>query len=146
MDIRGLCNLYGIQSQLLNDPGNKTYSNQRDAMRGLFFNAAIPELEDLRDELNRWFVPGYAKNEKLFFDFDLDGVPELQDDINQLVTSMTQAWWLTPNEKRINMNYDMSEEGGMDQIWIPTGLMPINENIVGGEDLTNGILTDNDKE
>lgn len=39
---RELCNLYGIDSSLLNDPDNKTYSNKTEAMRAFYTNVIIP--------------------------------------------------------------------------------------------------------
>ena len=138
MDLRQICNLFNVASQLLNDPENKTYANQRDAMRALFTNAAIPELEDLRDELMRWWIPGWMKGQqrrKLFLDFDLTAIPELQDDMSKLVYALRAAWWLTPNQKLAAMNIEESEEQGMDQVWIPTNYMPISQEVIPGEEL-----------
>jgi len=136
MDIRSICNLYGIQSQLLNDPENKTYANQKDAMKSLFTNAALPELDDMRDELNRWWIPAFQKGgEKLFFDYDVSVIPELQEEIEKLVTRLATAWWLSPNERRVAMGYDVSEMKDADDIWIPSGLAPMSDSIIPGEEL-----------
>jgi len=43
MLIRELCNLFSIDSSLLNDPENKTYSNKELAEQALFVNVVIPQ-------------------------------------------------------------------------------------------------------
>jgi phage portal protein BeeE len=40
--IRELCNLFQIDSSLLNDPENKTYSNKTLALKALYTNVIIP--------------------------------------------------------------------------------------------------------
>lgn len=123
-DLRHICNIYGVQSQLLNDPENKTYNNQQDARKALMLNVVLPELNMLRDELNRWWIPGFG--EHLYFDYDIQAIPELQEDLDKLVDHLTSAWWVTGNEKRSAMGYDESDDPLMDQFLIPAGLMPMN--------------------
>jgi len=123
-DLRHICNIYGVQSQLLNDPENKTYNNQQDARKALMLNVVLPELNMLRDELNRWWIPGFGEN--LYFDYDIQAIPELQEDLDKLVDHLTSAWWVTGNEKRSAMGYDESDDPLMDQFLIPAGLMPMN--------------------
>jgi hypothetical protein len=86
----------------------------------------IPELCKIRDELNRWLTPKYG--EKLCIDFDFSVIPELQEETDKVVSQMTQAWWLTPNEKRMAMNYGEDEENDiMNEYFIPANLMPTND-------------------
>lgn len=40
--IRELCNLFGIDSSLMNDPENKTYSNKTEAVKQLYTGIIIP--------------------------------------------------------------------------------------------------------
>src|SRR5699024_653100 len=37
MSLRDLCNVYGISSELLNDPDNKTNSNKKESRRALYY-------------------------------------------------------------------------------------------------------------
>jgi hypothetical protein len=53
--------------------------------------------------------------------------PEMQDDMDKLVGQLSQAWWLTPNEKRAAMNYGLFENTLMEQPFIPQGLMTLAE-------------------
>lgn len=127
MDMRDLCNVYGVQSQLLNDPDNKTYANMAEARKSLIINKALPELYSLRDELNRTLVKQWSeKGKQYYLDVDLQAIPELQEDMALLVNQLTQMWWLTGNEKRIATNYapdDSTPE--LNAYMIPTGVIPV---------------------
>lgn len=53
MLIRELCNLFRIDSSLLNDPENKTYSNKTEAEKSLYVNVIIPEAYRFCFEVNK---------------------------------------------------------------------------------------------
>lgn len=126
MDLRDICNVYGIQSQLLNDPENKTYANLAEARKSLIINRALPELYSLRDELNRTLVPQWSEGKNLYLDIDIQAIPELQEDMQLLVAQLSQMYWLTGNEKRIATNYEPDlVNPEMNGYFIPTGLIPL---------------------
>ncbi|MCX8113438.1 MAG: phage portal protein, partial [Bacteroidia bacterium] len=50
--VRELCNLFGLDSSLLNDPENKTYSNKTEAQKALFVNVIIPQSELFAEYFN----------------------------------------------------------------------------------------------
>ena len=50
--LRELCNLFAIDSSLLNDPENKTYSNKTEAQKALFVNVIIPYAAKFAHVLN----------------------------------------------------------------------------------------------
>lgn len=54
--IRELCNLFGIDSSLLNDPENKTYSNKTEAQKALYVNVIIPNAYLFAELLNRELI------------------------------------------------------------------------------------------
>ena len=122
--IKDLCNIYAVPVQLLNNTESSTYNNMKEAKKALYQNAVIPELNKIRDELNRWLVPKFG--EKLFIDFDYSAIPELQEENEKVVDQLSKAWWVTPNEKRRVMNYGVDEENpAMDNYYIPANLLPI---------------------
>ena len=124
MSLRDLCNIYNINSALLNDPDNKVYNNVREARRALYMEKVLPELDTFRDELNRWLVSKY--NEKMgkqyYLDYDLESIPAMQEDMKLVMEQVRDAWWLTGNERRMAMGYD--EDPVMNQYFIPAGLIP----------------------
>jgi HK97 family phage portal protein len=86
MDLRALCNVYGVPSQLLNDPDNKTYSNTKEGEKALTVRCALPMLASIRDQFNRKFMKDWG-NQKTVIDFDISVYGELQED-----KAMQVAW------------------------------------------------------
>lgn len=123
--LRDLCNIYQINSALLNDPDNKTYNNMREARKALYMEKVCPELDSIRDELNRWLVGRYNQKtgREYYIDYDLESIPSLQSDMKLVVDQVKDAWWITGNEKRTAMGYDT--DVAMEQYFVPSGLMPV---------------------
>ncbi len=128
--IKDLCNIYNVPVQLLNNTDSATYNNMNEAKKSLYVNAVIPELNKIKDELNRWLTPAFG--EKLFIDFDYTNIPELQEEMDKVVGQMSQAWWLTPNEKRAAMSYGAdADTPEMNDYYIPSTFLPLdNQDLV----------------
>jgi HK97 family phage portal protein len=121
--IKDLCNIYSVPVQLLNNTDASTYNNMKEAKKALYQNAVIPELIKIREELNRWLTPKYGQN--LYIDFDFSVIPELQEEMDKVVQQMSNAWWITPNEKRAAMSYGADEDSAfMNDYYIPANLIP----------------------
>jgi len=121
--VKDLCNIYGVPVQLLNNTDSSTYNNYKEAKKALYQNAVIPELIKIRDALNAWLVPQYGAN--LYFDYDFTMIPEMQEEMDKIVSQMASAWWVTPNEKREAMYYGRDDENAyMDDYFIPANLTP----------------------
>ena len=123
--LRELCNVYGVNSALFNDPDNKTYNNMKEAKKEMLTQVVLPELVALRDAFNRFFSTEIGQG--YYIDFDLTVFPELQEDMKELSAILSQSWWITPNEKRAAMRYDTVEDDVMNEIFIPAGYLPIDE-------------------
>ena len=124
MDLRTICNLYHVPSELFNDAGNKTYSNTKEAGSAVYTNAVIPALSQFRDAINQFVKGRYEEN--IFIDFDVSMISELQDDLAMLSTALSSVWWLTPNEKRDMMSFGTDETNPlMDEYYIPAGFSPL---------------------
>lgn len=125
MDLRSLCSVYHVPSELFNDASNKTYSNTKEAGSAVYTNAVLPALNQLRDAFNLFINPRYEG--KVYVDYDASMISELQDDLNYMTQALSGAWWLTPNERRDMMNFGMDEKNTlMDEYWLPVGLSPIS--------------------
>lgn len=120
---KDICNVYGVPIELMNNTDSTTYNNKNEAKKALYQNAIIPKLIQFRDEFNRWAVQKYGDD--LYFDFDFSAVPELQEDYEKLSNIVDKAWYLTPNEKRIAMGYDVIEDETMNEILAPINLQSI---------------------
>ena len=136
--IKDLCNIYHVPVQMLNNTDSSTYNNMKEAKKALYQNAVIPELCKIRDELNRWLTPMYG--EKLCIDFDFSVIPELQEETEKVVSQMSQAWWLTPNEKRMAMNYGEEEDSDiLNDYYIPATLISVKDNDISDIEIDNEI-------
>lgn len=122
--LKGLCNVYGVPVVLMNNTESSSYNNIKEAKSFLFQNAINPDMVRLRDELNRWLVPQYGEN--LFIDFDFTVIPELQEEVSEMVNQLDKAWYLKGNEKRVALYYpeDLGNEL-MNEYMVPVNLMPI---------------------
>jgi len=129
MNLRQLCNVYRVNSALLNDPDNKTYNNMYEARKALISDAILPELIAARADFNKWLVEPYNKseNKRYFLDFDLDVFPELQEDKKEQIQYLERAWWLTPNQKLEEMGYGRSEDPNMDKVYVSIQVQPIDK-------------------
>src|SRR5690625_2595988 len=129
LSLRKICNIYGVSSELLNAPENKTQANKRETRRSLYMEHVIPKMERIFSELNRWVVPRFeaANGKKYHLDYDVSGIEALADDMAKKVDWLSQAWWLTPDEKRQAIDYPESDNPRAQQMWAPMGRMPIGD-------------------
>lgn len=125
MDLRTLCNIYHIGSELMGDASNKTYSNMKEAGSAAYTNAILPLLNSFRDAFNL-FIKGKYGN--IYVDYDASMISELQDDLSAMTAALQGAWWITPNEKRDIMNFGADEiNPAMNDYWVPMGLIPMSQ-------------------
>jgi HK97 family phage portal protein len=80
--LRQLCNLYGVDSSLFNDPANKTYNNRKEATKSLYTEAVIPSLQKFVWGLNEFIVPAYNKKDNANYKISIDKskIPDLYED------------------------------------------------------------------
>ena len=130
MDIRTLCNIYHVPSELFGDAENKTYSNTKEAGRAVYSNAVIPALTQFRDAFNQYVTKAYPG---LYVDFDLSLIPEMQEDLNEMTTALGGAWWITGNERRDYMSMPTDDSNPvMDDYLVPAGCRCVKQGVVRG--------------
>lgn len=139
-DMRMICNVFGLPSQLMNDPANKIYSNTIEGEKALTSRCAVPLLNDREQAFNRKLhsLDAY-KNKNIYVSYDLSIYPELQDDKASQATWLSTANWLTGNEKRQEMGYEPSNDPLMDRIIIPSGSMLIEDLTATAPDITASV-------
>ena len=130
-DMKALCNIYGVPSQLLNDADNKTYNNQIEGEKALTLRCAIPLLVGIRDNLNRklrtdW---GYA-GQNIYIDFDPTVYAELESNKADQVKWLNEAWWIAPKQKMDIMGLEIPpyiDQIEMEKLYIPSSLQSPDE-------------------
>ena len=128
-DVRAFCNLYGVPSQLLNDPDNKSYNSLVEAEKALTVRATIPHLNSLRDNFNRKLYSDWGGIKDRIIDFDLNCYPELQKNKKELMD------WIGKAPISIERTYELLGEpipDWMDEetrrtILVPQNLTTLNE-------------------
>lgn len=134
MTQRDICNVFNFPSELLNDPDNKTNANKQESRKQLYLDNVIPELTRDYAELNRSLVPVFnrATGKNYHLDFDVQAIDALNKDASEKVDWLNKAWWLTADEKRIEMGY---QPVGDNNRYIPMNLIPDAANELTDEDI-----------
>jgi HK97 family phage portal protein len=137
-----LCFLFEVPYELFNS--DTTFSNKEQAQKGWVSNTIIPACKQLDGELNRVLLKAFGLEGKGLICSDASGLPEMQKDMAQLATALSSAWWLTPNEKREEMNYETLPDAQMDEVWIPSGITPQSQmnDAVEMERVTQELMND----
>jgi HK97 family phage portal protein len=124
---RSICSAFGYPSQLLNDNESSTYNNMAEARKQLYLDICIPELERVYSELNRWLLPRFNKDGKTYhIDYDVSGLEALADNMKEKAEWLNIAWWLDPNEKRREMDYETKDDPTMDEVWVDFNKTPLS--------------------
>lgn len=132
LDLRGLANIWGIPSQLLNDPENKSYNNQKEAEKALTSRCALPQLIAFRDHFNRKIQTHWGfQGQNVYADFDMSVYSELQEDQGEK--------WLWVSKLPVSSAYklelmglDVPDDPNLDIILVDGTQIPLS-------DLINGI-------
>lgn len=120
-----LCNLLGVPPMLFLT--NTTYDNVKQAEKAFITNLVAPEATSLRDEMNRVLLKVFGLDDSYTHDIDISMLPELQDEMSQMVTQLAAAWWYTPNQKLEQMNMDKSTDPNMDKVWVSNTLVTMDD-------------------
>lgn len=81
-NLRQLCNVYGAPSELFNDPANKTFANQKTALKAFYENAVLPVDRQLLNKYNMEIVSEWSKQDGKNYQViqDLEHIGALQED------------------------------------------------------------------
>lgn len=121
MDLRQFCNIYGVPMVLLNDSDSSTYNNISTAVKMLYTDAVLPEVNDLRDHLNRTVAKAYGEMDgrKYYIDYDLTSIAAFRDEIAALSERLVrevQNGITTPNEARQDLGRSIATQPEADQL------------------------------
>ena len=125
-DQKAIANVLGWSDKLLNNDEGAKYDNVKEERKRVITDNIFPDLMLLAESLNKNFIKRFKGYENAFLEFDITELPEMQDDINQLVEWMTKAP-LTLNEQRAILKYEALTDDGMDVIWLDGGKKRIDE-------------------
>ncbi len=80
--LRKLCNMYGADSSMFNDPANKKYNNLKEAQKAFYVNTVLPPLERHLRGFKELVIPGWSESDgvKYNIELDLSQIEALQED------------------------------------------------------------------
>lgn len=142
-DLRMLCNVFGVPSQLLNDPENKSYNNSKEGEKALTARCAIPLLNSRRDSLNRKLQTLEAyKGKNIILDYDQTVYTELEEDRKEQAEWMSKSPHLT-----LRMRYQIQgleippgiPDAVLDTVFLPNSWTPAQDLLVQPEDLSGDL-------
>jgi len=78
--LRAMCNVFGLDSSLFNDPANKTFNNRKEAEKALFTNAVIPLSDKIASAHTRFIAKNHFPMQEVRMRQDFSEVEALQSD------------------------------------------------------------------
>jgi HK97 family phage portal protein len=99
---------FGVPPQLLGIPGDNTYSNYQEANRVFFRATVLPFANRIARALSNWLAPAFGDVRLVV---DADQVDALASDRAALWSRISDAPFLTLNEKRAAVGYAAIEGG-----------------------------------
>jgi HK97 family phage portal protein len=117
---------YGTPPQLVNIPGESTYSNYQQATMAYWGDTVLPLLGVLLEDINRWLPRLFG--EKVFLWYDEEQIPALEPRRAEKATRIEASTSMTPNEKREAMGleaYAPPATPGADSLFVDAKKIPI---------------------
>ena len=93
----------GVPPMLLGIPGDNTYSNYQEANRTFWRQTVLPMVERMAGTITSWLAPAWPQAVRLRP--DLDQIPALAAERDQLWKRIGEASYLSVNEKRAAVGY-----------------------------------------
>lgn len=131
-----ICNVLGFPVFFLGI-NDSTYQNAKEASKALWSNVIIPELEQLKDGLNRWLAPQFGDN--VYLDYDLGHIDALQED------KLTRGKSIKEYAGLITINQALELAGLPKHTWMkePTNMEEFREQMYLG--FTQAVVTDQEE-
>lgn len=106
---RDIALAFGVPPMLLGIPGDNTYSNYQEANRAFTRQTVLPLMDKIVSALDNWLYIQPGKDVKL--SYDLNRIPALLPEREALWKRMSNAQFLTSNEKRKALGFEPLEGG-----------------------------------
>jgi hypothetical protein len=128
-DRRTLANCLNWNVDLLNEEKNGSgfgVDTMNEARKRVITDNIKPDLDLLAEYLNMEFIQKFKGYENTEIDFDISELPEMQTDMKTMAEWVNQVP-LTLNERREVFNYEEIDDDMMNEVYIPTGIVNIND-------------------
>lgn len=134
LGFRKLCNMWGISSNLLNDPQNAKFNNLNEARKMAFTNRIIPDKSMYCQKMTEHLWKNYSIDKRIKVVPDWSQVPELQEDRNKLATTYAVGVNIgaySRNEFRAKMGDELIDDPSMDERTVTGQAQTLDSVIIG---------------
>ena len=128
-DRRTLANCLNWNVDLLNEEKNGSgfgVDTMNEARKRVICDNIKPDLDLFAEYFNPEFIQKFKGYEDTELVFDISELPEMQTDM-ETMSKWINSVPLTLNERREVFNYEEIEDETMNEVYIPTGLVNIND-------------------
>jgi len=128
-DRRTLANCLNWSVDLLNEErssGGFGVDTLIEARKRVMIDNIKPDLDLLASYLNPYFIQLFKGYENACLEFDISEMPEMQTDMKTM-SEWVNSVPLTLNERREVFNYEEIDDEMMNEVYIPTGIVNIND-------------------
>ncbi len=119
--LRAMCNVFGLDSSLFNDPANKTFNNRKEAEKAMYTNAIIPIADKIAAKHTNFIAKNHFPDGTVRMRKDFSKIPALQDDLKEEATKdkivmdginvvLTMPVGTKTKQLLLKENYDLSED------------------------------------
>ena len=84
--LRAMCNVFGLDSSLFNDPANKTFNNRKEAEKAMYTNAIIPIALKIAEKHTNFIAKNHFPDGSVRMRKDFSNIPALQQDMKEEAT------------------------------------------------------------
>ena len=115
-----ICITYGIDSSLISDGTNKTYSNFKESRSALYEDVLLPLADWFADDfLNAWLLPKFPGTENMYFSYSTDNIEALNEDRKYVYERNISAFdkgLISINEAREALGFSELQEDELVQL------------------------------
>lgn len=128
-DRKTLCNSLNWPDELLNNDSARGIGGQDlmiQARKRCITDNIKPDLDLLAEYLNTYFIQLFKGYEDAVIEWDISELPEMQTDM-ETMSKWVNSVPLTLNERREVFKYEAIDDDMMNDVYIPTGIVNVND-------------------
>lgn len=128
--LRAICNVYGLDSSLFNDPANKTFNNRKEAEKALYTNSVIPLSNKIAQAHTNFIAKNHFPDGNVRMRQDFSGVEVLQEDLNEkskTIVSLRNSGIITANEAREAIKHEPASDDNADKLIVVNNNIPLED-------------------
>lgn len=145
IDFKKLCNAYAVSDRLFNNDATGSEISDTNARKGLYVNAALPNVYRVRDALINGLLPDFkdgttmvdedgtiatisGDGKKRYIEADISEIQELHEDMAKKVAQYSNLPIMIPNQILEELGFPKIEDDPlMDKVYVKTGYVLLDD-------------------